>query len=1018
MTPTSTKSRARRWPRLVCALTLPCVAFGLLGEGSPFVAKYRTLATDLAKEGKVDAALAAIGRALERDPNDLESLRLQADLALRKEDRDLATFTLHRWLQLARRSRPALPGKVMAAADKELSELDVDAKTWSTLAATYVRELMVVGKDYERRKDLVAAIGVFQHVLQVDSENAAARLAIANARRTGGADVAVEDVFAGGGDPAAGLSEAKLAAEDQKHAQWDNAWSKATDNYDYKTNAGFLVLETSAIAMEQMNRFYRRFFHFKEDGGKTPRIEIRIFKNRDEYLQLGQNPVEWSGGHFIGNAVETYIGGATGKETIRDMYRTLFHEAAHQFVSLAIPFVPGWLNEAYASFFEGCTILSNSSVDWNKPAMGRLFPLAARLDRGFMASIDDGVRDGQGEWADPEKAPTFAMIVAGNYAWGPPWYAPTWGVVYFLYNYRDDEGTTVYRQALHDYALSFRRGRPKDAIAHFEEIVLAPKTSKIKTLDALTPVWRDWILELRDRATGKSQAGDELLQFAEAALARKEREPALAFLEEAFVNRPNDVDLLLRICQLRDSLGQESRAAAGYREFKRALELLGETDSKRYKDAAGRLQSLDPVLRSYAKIKEKLAEQGLALAKRYEAAGLPTMALLVAHRMSGDFSVPEALAYYSELAQRTGKTLARWRVAYDEHSLSGWAAGEGYEAYGDTIRTHIPPDDSAGAGQFLTKQLIADTTFDGDFSLEAEMRTESDGNEGYRGTFMGLCFGVKDSANFHAVILHPKGFIDISTNRGGAWQFHEHRPWKVGDAWCKLRIDVAGRDLDVYCNDLYLRSMQFPSSDSARGSFGLISGVGRVLYRNLRMLARDRNDPSATIERQLAMTKVASDASARVAGSFTGIAPPALAARAFVQGEPVKLSDLIGKPVLLAFWSVEQDRVIPCTRFYNHLAELGKEHGLVTIVFCDGGSQEETVQSYLAEHPMPGAHIAIDDVNDTFAAYAISGMPYVLLIDRAGKVVFQGTPGFEKGGSGWDGGATFMDDAFRSLLGG
>ncbi|MBK9129982.1 MAG: hypothetical protein IPM13_19740 [Phycisphaerales bacterium] len=353
-------------------------------EGSPFVKKYYAQATNLAADGQVEAALAAVARALERDPNDLPSLRLQADLALRQGDRDLAVHTLHAWLHRVRTTRPLpVPLKALADADKELVAIDPDSKAWSTLAGTYVRELLGLAKDYERRKDLLAALAVYRHVQQVDPENTAARAAIADIRRTGGREVAVEDVYGGGGDPTAGLSEAKIAEEDRKHADWDNAWTKDTDNYGYRTNAGFLVLETSAIAMEQMNRFYRRFFRFKEDGGKTPKIEIRIFKNRDEYLAKGQNPAPWSGGHFIGSAVETYVGGTTGKESIRDMYRTLFHEAAHQFVSLSIPFVPGWLNEAYASFFEGCSILSNGSVDWNKPATHRLFPLATRLDRGF-----------------------------------------------------------------------------------------------------------------------------------------------------------------------------------------------------------------------------------------------------------------------------------------------------------------------------------------------------------------------------------------------------------------------------------------------------------------------------------------------------------------------------------------------------------------------------------------------------------------------------------------------------------
>ena len=119
---------------------------------------------------------------------------------------------------------------------------------------------------------------------------------------------------------------------------------------------------------------------------------------------------------------------------------------------------------------------------------------------------------------------------------------------------------------------------------------------------------------------------------------------------------------------------------------------------------------------------------------------------------------------------------------------------------------------------------------------------------------------------------------------------------------------------------------------------------------------------------------------------------------------------------MLAFWSVEQDKAIPCTKFYNHLAERGKDAGLVSIVFCDGGSKEDAVRAYLTDNPMPTAHVALDDGNTTLGAYAISGMPFVLLIDREGKVVYQGTPGFEKGQS-WSGGPTFMDDAFKKLVG-
>jgi hypothetical protein len=107
----------------------------------------------------------------------------------------------------------------------------------------------------------------------------------------------------------------------------------------------------AAEAMEQMNGFYREFIHYggPDDNKNVPRIELHIFKTRDEYLKLGIGPpVEWSGGHFTGNAVETYIGQGGFEECIT----TLFHEAAHQFVGLATT-ASGWLNEGLASFFEG-----------------------------------------------------------------------------------------------------------------------------------------------------------------------------------------------------------------------------------------------------------------------------------------------------------------------------------------------------------------------------------------------------------------------------------------------------------------------------------------------------------------------------------------------------------------------------------------------------------------------------------------------------------------------------------------
>lgn len=970
-------------------------------------------ARELQAQGKAVAARARVARALERSPDHLGALRLEADLALAVGDRDAAVHAMHRWLRLVDAARrPPVPARDRRALLERLVELDPEARTWERLQGRYLRELHGLARDYRRRKDLLAALEVYAHVLEVDPEDRTARRAIAEIRRTGGREVAVEDVFAGA-DPGFGMTPEQIAAMDAKHTDWENAYTKETENYRYRTNAGYLVLETAAIAMEQMNRFYRRFFHYKEDGGKTPKIEIRIFKSREEYLTLGRHPAPWSAGHFVGDAVETYVGGVTGKESVRSMYRTLFHEAAHQFVSLTGGAVPGWLNEAYASFFEGCVILSNGSVVWNRVPAGRLFPLARRMERGWMRDASDGVRDAEGEWREPERAPRFRTVVAGGYAWGPPWYAPTWGVVYFLYNYRDAQGRPVYRAALRRYYESFRRGRPQDPIASFEETVLrGSPLSEVRTIDELDPIWKAWILRLRDRETGKVSAVDELEHFGDKALERGEQEAALSLYEEALEERPGDLALLGKLAALHEKLGQRARAAARYRELKRELELAGETDDPRYTRAVAKIARLDPLAGRYARIKDRLAREGLALARGYEERGLPTMALEIARRMSASFSIPEALELYVAIAKRTGKSLARWRVAYDEHSLRGWSGGDGaYQAYGEMIRAELAPSER----EYETRELVYDTPFEGDYSLEAEVRAAA----GAR--FVGLCFGRKDDQNLFAVILHPAGFLDVVAKRGGTWKTLDHRTAGVGDAWRRLRIDVVGRTLDVYLDGYYVRSLEMPSPRTLRGGFGLITGAGRTWFRNVRVLARDRHDPAARIERELAMARIAENPDLRQPGSFAGRTPPALRVACWVQGDPVRLEDLRGRPVLLMFWTPAQDRVIPTAAYYAHLLRRGAPKGLAAVAVADSGVDPDDLRAYLQAHPLPGAHVAIDAPgNATLEAYWIKkgghGLPRVLLLDREGRVVFEGDPGLRRSEPWTPETRTYLDDAFEELL--
>ena len=65
-------------------------------------------------------------------------------------------------------------------------------------------------------------------------------------------------------------------------------------------------------------------------------------------------------------------------------------------------------------------------------------------------------------------------MLENKYQWGPPWYAPTWGVVFFLYNYQDPvDGRYVYRKAFGEFIDKSGGRVGEGAVKNFEEVVLA-----------------------------------------------------------------------------------------------------------------------------------------------------------------------------------------------------------------------------------------------------------------------------------------------------------------------------------------------------------------------------------------------------------------------------------------------------------------------------------------------------------------------------------------------------------------
>ncbi len=994
---------------------------------------------------ELDEAHRLIFRALERDPKSIEVWGLRARWAEASQDRDDLVYSLHHGLRLSvAQKAPRSDQKVLR---ERLEELDPIAPDLLNLSQTFVKKLQPIAAAYEKDGRPHSAIRVHQEVLSLDPENQASRIAVERISSKPDPSLAEtakpKDLFAD-------VSEDWIAKHDTRHATWENRAKLERENYNTFTNAGYEVLVRSGESMEQMNAFYRQFFEYgtPQHGGSVPRINLNIFKTRDEYLELGIGPpVEWSGGHFTGGAVETYIPAGGGFE---GMVGTLFHEAAHQFVSLSTNAV-GWLNEGLASFFEGCRILPNGTVLMNMPANHRLFPLASRMENGWMSSANDGI-DASDPNTTPTKAPSFRIVLENAYGWGPPWYAPTWGVVYFLYNFQDPvDGRFIYREAFKTYIDKSGGKRGEGAIKTFEETVLwspAPRTKGVnfeeaedairlpRTVDELNDVWKEYILRLRDEQSGSLAVSRPYQDWARHAITRGQVNDAAEHFEKGVVAEPENIDILLGFAEfLVEHRKNSDRAGKLVRQALRVLEFREPRDDDAIADAEKLLAKWDPKYRSVNRIHEQLWATARTIAQRYLAEGLPLMTMESAWRLGTELNVPDMFQYYEDAVRQSGKSIWIWRLAYNERNLDGWAAGgnESWKPKGPTLQTSFgSPDQKDAAYQFLT----VDTVTAGDYSMEAQIRVKEAQSQ-----FCGLVFGRKNDQTFHAVIMFPgqkgeerygklerSGFADLTSFYGaGDFKTWRHSIVKATpEEWHTVRIDVTGTLVDVWFDGGHVVTQEFGNLDVLRGNFGLLTGPGYAEYRDVRYIAYPANDPGARIERDIRMeaieaTVTSAEPGQPVNGSYMGIQPPWLDDARWIQNPRSSWDEKGLVPTVLVFWSIHQNDTIPIHAWLNELAERFSDIDL-QVVSVAGPDDAPKLDEYLLANPFPGS-IAHDTrkgkgYGENFERFLIPqfNLPRVLLIDIDGKVVWEGDPGMEFGKKWAPGDPSYLDDPLQTLI--
>ena len=141
-----------------------------------------------------------------------------------------------------------------------------------------------------------------------------------------------------------------------------------------------------------------------------------------------------------------------------------------------------------------------------------------------------------------------------------------------------------------------------------------------------------------------------------------------------------------------------------------------------------------------------------------------------------------------------------------------------------------------------------------------------------------------------------------------------------------------------------------------------------------------------------ALTLLAAPAGAQDLGIALGAAAPAAAVRT-LDGKPANLGQWIGKtPVVLTFWATWCPS---CKELEPALARAARQYAgraQFVAVAVSANQSAERVRRHLARSPLP-MPVVYDADGHATGAYDVPATSYVVVLDRAGKVVYTGLGG-------------------------
>ena len=799
----------------ICAVVVPALAvfagtaagaraaFGSaslgLPDGDDVEAPTLERALEAFDSGNPEDALVLAESALETQAEEPSLLALAARAAAATDDHDLALWY----------ADFALDALGEPPADKGLEqELRGLVTEWDTIAQEhadlerefkdFTQELYGLGRGCAGRKLFVNAVDLLLRCQGTSFERRASK----ELERLYSDRNSATAILEFGWDlPEAPMTEreaSRLAKSDARHSEWENAYDKKTKNYRIITNMGDKMVDQLAVAMEQMNRAYRKIFSHK---GNTTRCTIKVYKTRAEFDAFHGMSPGVRGFYSPGeNMVVTYDPRTESSPgSLDSLWNTLFHEASHQFThEISRTLTPGWLNEGTASYFEGARLMPNGTVIENGIPEGRLRSLRMVLDRG-----------------EPRVRQVLAYYQPGSYPGS--FYPVGWGLVYFLHNWEDEECERPYIKQYERYLRAYRKGDRHEVMGRFvEHFIEDAKIPGVETLADFENRFKEWIYRLHDDYFGPKEKAQNWVDLARKRLKFDKEEAALEAYRYALHKDPAYIPALFEIADLQYAMKQKDPAILNLRKALDIARRLPEDEvvagvqlrgSELVEECLKRLERYDRTLAvGLRRAATDFRATADTIATAYYEGGFPRRALAVlddAVALVGGDLVLEAKR--DDFAARSGVDVRRTRVlTFDPEGSESWVVdGDSVSPKGDYLNTLLH-----GITPSKSYQLTVTASVEG----SAPFGLVYAGDQNYGRLFGPVLFRF----SFHGDELSPEDLGRLPPTKE-----------------VELMVDVSPRRIEYYVNGNKLDTLEQPTF-STSGRVGLWGSEG-VTFSNFRI---------------------------------------------------------------------------------------------------------------------------------------------------------------------------------------